>query len=230
MQFMRLKRGFTLIELMIVVAIIGLLAALAIPNFMRFQARAKQSEAKGNLKAIYTGQKSYYGDKQMYLDLCDVIGFNPEFGNRYTFYCGGAGSSVRSAAAAPVVTAGASVSCPSITGVGYISCDEVKWQAACFSQAASPAISGGTAMTGGAGALPATAGVTPAATCCANGICDFSAAAEGNIDNDTAWDIWSVASQPSPAGTQACPNATAQTAWNAAAEGEPINECNDVTL
>ena len=46
------KRGFTLIELMIVVAIIGILAAIAIPNFIKFQAKSKQSEAKTNLKAI----------------------------------------------------------------------------------------------------------------------------------------------------------------------------------
>ncbi|MBI3179248.1 MAG: prepilin-type N-terminal cleavage/methylation domain-containing protein, partial [Deltaproteobacteria bacterium] len=53
----RLSRGFTLIELMIVVAIIGILALIAIPNFMKFQAKAKQSEAKTNLKAYYTGAK-----------------------------------------------------------------------------------------------------------------------------------------------------------------------------
>ena len=57
--------GFTLIELMIVVAIIGILASIAIPNFGRFQFRSKTSEAKTNLQAIRTAQASYvaeYGD------------------------------------------------------------------------------------------------------------------------------------------------------------------------
>ena len=56
---LRSKKGFTLIELMIVVAIIGILAAIAIPNFLKFQAKSKQSEAKTNLGAIFTGQISY---------------------------------------------------------------------------------------------------------------------------------------------------------------------------
>lgn len=62
------RKGFTLIELMIVVVIIGILAALAIPRFMKSTTKAKQSECKQILKQIYTMQHTYrqanngYGD------------------------------------------------------------------------------------------------------------------------------------------------------------------------
>ena len=55
-------KGFSLIELVIVVLIIGILAAIAIPNFLKFQAKSKTSEAKANLKAIHTSQASYFGE------------------------------------------------------------------------------------------------------------------------------------------------------------------------
>jgi type IV pilus assembly protein PilA len=54
------KEGFTLIELMIVVAIIGILAAIAIPAFVNYVKRSKTSEAGANLKSLFTGAASYY--------------------------------------------------------------------------------------------------------------------------------------------------------------------------
>ena len=61
------RGGFTLIELMIVVAIIGILAAIAIPNFLRFQLKAKTSEGKTNLAAIRTAEESYYSEFGIYV-------------------------------------------------------------------------------------------------------------------------------------------------------------------
>ena len=60
-------KGFTLIELMIVVAIIGILAAIAIPNFLRFQLKSKSSEGKVNLAAIRTAEESYLAEYGVYV-------------------------------------------------------------------------------------------------------------------------------------------------------------------
>ena len=82
----KISRGFTLIELMIVVAIIGILAAIAIPNFLRFQARARQSEAKTNLKAFYTAAKSRFAEDSTYL--CNWCDWSPEKNYKYDYYDG----------------------------------------------------------------------------------------------------------------------------------------------
>lgn len=63
------QKGFTLIELMIVVAIIGILAAIAIPNFLNYQLKSKTAEAKVNLGAIATSQESWRAERDTYI-LC----------------------------------------------------------------------------------------------------------------------------------------------------------------
>jgi len=59
---LRNPKGFSLTELMIVVAIIGILATLAIPKFLQYQAKAKQTEAKANLVALHTSEIAYFAE------------------------------------------------------------------------------------------------------------------------------------------------------------------------
>ncbi|HVE11809.1 MAG TPA: type II secretion system protein [Elusimicrobiota bacterium] len=58
------KRGFTLIELMIVVAIIGILAAIAIPKFAELIRKSNEGASKGNLGSIRSALSIYYGDME----------------------------------------------------------------------------------------------------------------------------------------------------------------------
>lgn len=79
----RNKKGFSLIELMIVVAIIGILAAIAAPNYSKFQLRAKQSEAKSSLAALYSAEKAFYAEYSTYQDRLNVAGYVPEGSANY---------------------------------------------------------------------------------------------------------------------------------------------------
>ena len=86
-MFMKLQKGqkgFTLIELMIVVAIIGILAAIAIPNFLRYQCKSKQSEAKGNLGAIFTSNVAYFSEEDTYGGI-GLLGWAPAGTTRYGY-------------------------------------------------------------------------------------------------------------------------------------------------
>ena len=69
--------GFTLVELMVVVAIIGLLSSVAIPNFKKFQAKSKTTEAKVHLSAIYTAEMGFFSDYNMYGACLRYMGYDP---------------------------------------------------------------------------------------------------------------------------------------------------------
>ena len=64
----RYQEGFTLVELMIVVALIGVLAAIAIPSFVQYQARSRRTEAYVNLQGIARSQKSFQAAKGFFHD------------------------------------------------------------------------------------------------------------------------------------------------------------------
>ena len=129
------RKGFTLIELMIVVAIIGILAAIAIPNFLKFQAKSKQSEAKTNLKGVYTAETGYFGEQNSY-GTFQTVNWDPVGTARYRY---------------TLVTSG--------TDLGDMTVTIGAW----------------------------TGGPTPAWTANA-----FTAGAQGNIDSDTALDVWTI--------------------------------------
>ena len=77
------EKGFSLIELMIVVAIIGILAAIAVPTFNNFQKKARNTEAKNGLGALYTTLTAYNAEYGNYGTGTDLAGFSHDTGGNY---------------------------------------------------------------------------------------------------------------------------------------------------
>ncbi|HWE25902.1 MAG TPA: prepilin-type N-terminal cleavage/methylation domain-containing protein [Myxococcales bacterium] len=163
----KLQRGFTLIELMVALAIIGILAAIAIPSFSRFQARSKQSEAKANLKALFVAEKSFIQEKEKYSALISQIGLSPERNNRYAYYLASGGPLEDRSGAAIV----------SVDGANGISVDTFKFPDADPDPADWPTSCGQT---------PAV--VDPPTP-------SFTGGAAGDVDTDDTIDHWTISDQ-----------------------------------
>ena len=89
-MFLRREKGFTLVELMIVVVIIGILASIAIPKFTNLIGKTKATEAKQQLGSIVTLEKTYYFTNDAYVDFlagadCNEIGYAQPDGGRFTY-------------------------------------------------------------------------------------------------------------------------------------------------
>ena len=88
------QRGFTLVELMIVIAIIGILAAIAIPQFAQYRARGYMSAVRSDVKNCHTAAMAYFADKpdaeSMTIEDCKASGYTPTKGVTITVTSGDA--------------------------------------------------------------------------------------------------------------------------------------------
>lgn len=163
---------------MIVVAIIGILAAIAVPNFMKFQARAKQSEAKTTLRGYFTAQGNFFAEYDGFTSVLSQLGFSPERGNRYAYV------------ASQSPSAWQDRSTPTLSAAGYdaISVDIYKLGPGAT---AHPTRTGAAAFVAiyQSGTLgPSDTGVVSTSSG------GYIMEARGNIDNDTNIDVWLVSS------------------------------------
>jgi type IV pilus assembly protein PilA len=186
-SFVKNKRGFSLVELMVVVAIIGILASIAIPSINKYMAKARQSEAKTNLSSLYTGEKAFYAEYNTYDSRFAAVGFTPEGQLRYNVGFSGVG--VQAGVANGYNTPPANVAYQALgaAGVGYCGAGNGAF------------LNGCAVLNGASGAAPAaiadaicTVSTSGVAAACTTRVADFQAGATSVIQSGAAADSWAI--------------------------------------
>lgn len=174
----------------LILAMVGLCLAVAVPNFMRFPKRSMMSEAKSNLKAAFVAEKSYFAEKDVYSETIEKMGFAPERRNRYLYLVSTTGD---------LLVQGA----PDGGEHTGVFADE---------DGTSPKPDNRLIMS----SIPSTLLGEVGVKCEADGGCDVTVVAAGNIDSDATIDVWSISTKERIiAGETVTP-------------GMPFNHVNDV--
>lgn len=84
-KWARKQGGFSLIELMVVVAVLGIVAAIAVPNFLLYQMRSRQTEVRANLAGIFVAEVAFFGENTRYSAFNDIGFALAGSANRYTY-------------------------------------------------------------------------------------------------------------------------------------------------
>ena len=152
---LRKQEGFTLIELMIVVAIIGILAAIAIPNFLQYQMKSRQSEAKTNVTSIKTSQLAFQGERGCFASMALMPAAMPTGGSAALWPVAEFTPSVAATAATFCVIGGTST-LPLWSDIGWVPSGPTRYQ---YTASATALITPlGSILTGVCPALPAAVG------------------------------------------------------------------------
>jgi len=184
LQQLKGQKGFTLIELMIVVAIIGILAAIAIPNFLTYQLKSRQAEAKTNLQAIKTSEVAFQAERGCYIGIAVEGVVAPVAGTKTVPFGWGGGAGPTAPGALWCQAAG--VFGGFFSDIGFKATGNVNYRYGVDSTVA-PTVGTFTGYTTALSCPLAIAGTAAAALAVQN---DFVAMAKSNLDGDAGISTW----------------------------------------